>query len=330
MVNDSIYFLYTRPMLYQTFLLIGAIKCLIFLFKSTHWLLKYIHTFYFSKVINLRVAGEWAVVTGCTDGIGKGYTEKLASLGFNIILLSRTMEKLETQSAYLKEKYKIQTIVIKIDFSKTNQELYQSIATKLNGLEIGILVNNVGISTEYPIFFCDEENQLEDIKKIIHVNCQSFLMMTHMILPGMLDRNSGYIINISSGSGIHPVPLLNNYSGTKAFIQKTSQAISYEYKSTNIVIQTVSPYLVSTNMSGFKKSHLFIPNVTQFIEQSIRTVGRFNETTGYFSHEIIALIRHYLPAFIDQWISFSVLIQRRMYARKKKQKEVVKNETNII
>ena len=330
MFEDSIYLLYTHPILYQTFLLIGVIECIIVLFKSLHWLLKSIYTFYLSQPINLRVTGDWAVITGCTDGIGKGYTEKLASLGFNLVLLSRTQEKLETQSALLKEKYKIQTLIIQIDFSDAGQDLYQSIAMKLNGLDIGILINNVGVSTEYPGYFCDEENQIEDIKNMIFVNCHSFLRMTHMVLPGMLDRNRGVIINISSGSGVHPIPLLSNYSGTKAFIQKTSQALNYEYKSYNILIQTLSPYLVSTNMSRFKKSRIFIPNVHQFINHSIRSIGRHNDTSGYFSHEVIAVARFYWPVWFDQWFIFKLLLSRRLYGRKRKAKQLAENKTKLL
>ena len=325
MLQDSIYLLLTLPILYQTFLLIGAIKCLIVLLKSLHWLLKSFYTFYLSEPINFRTAGDWAVITGCTDGIGKGYTERLASMGFNVVLLSRTQGKLEKQSDELKEKYKIQTIVIKIDFSVASQELYQSIEQKLKELDIGVLVNNVGMLNEYPLYFCDEENQLEDIKKMIFVNCLSFLRMTHMILPGMLDRNRGVIINISSGSGVQGVSLLSNYSGTKALVKKTSQAISYEYKTSNIFIQTLTPYLVSTKMSRFRKPHFFIPNVQQFINQSFRSIGRYSNTTGYFSHEVIAVLRFYWPVWFDKWFINMLLKSRMIYGKRKKGKQLIEN-----
>jgi 17beta-estradiol 17-dehydrogenase / very-long-chain 3-oxoacyl-CoA reductase len=67
--------------------------------------------------VNFKKYGSWAVITGCTDGIGKSYTELLAKKGLNIVLISRTLQKLEDQSNELKQKYNVQTKVIAADFT---------------------------------------------------------------------------------------------------------------------------------------------------------------------------------------------------------------------
>ena len=257
------------------------------------------------------------MVTGCTDGIGKGYTEMLAGQGMNIVLMSRSLDKLETQSSFLKEKYKINTLVIQIDFSNASRELYRSVSIKLARLDIGVLVNNVGKSVEYPHYFCDESNKLEDIETMLNVCCSSFLNMTHMVLPGMLERKRGVIINVSSGAGLQPIPLLNIYSACKAFMKMTSLALYREYKSSNLVIQTVTPFLVTTKLSRVRKSRLFIPNVDQFIQHSMRTIGEYSNTTGYFSHEIIAGVREMVPVCLDQWFFFSTVMRRLKYGKRK-------------
>lgn len=93
----------------------------VFAFKSLKFLkriLNNIGTFAFGLgAVDFKAYGSWAVVTGCTDGIGKAYAEQLAKRGLNIVLISRTFEKLEQQSIELKSKYKIETIIISADFT---------------------------------------------------------------------------------------------------------------------------------------------------------------------------------------------------------------------
>ena len=79
-------------------------------------IVKNVYTFTFGG-INLKKYGDWAVVTGCTDGIGKAYAEKLAKKGLNIVLLSRSLDKLNELSSYLTDKYKVKTKVIAADFT---------------------------------------------------------------------------------------------------------------------------------------------------------------------------------------------------------------------
>ena len=318
MVQEWIaYFYITHPVLYRTILLIGATKCIITTLNFLYWLVWSLYIFYCSPPPDITSRGEWGVVTGCTDGIGKGYTEMLASQGMNIVLMSRSLDKLDAQSIYLKEKYKINTLVIQIDFSNASREMYRSVSLKLAQLDIGVLVNNVGKSVEYPHFFCDESNKLEDIEIMLNVCCSSFLKMTHMILPGMLERKRGVVINISSGAGLQPIPLLNIYSASKAFMKMTSLAWYREYGSSNLLIQTVTPFLVTTKLSRVRKSRLFIPNVNEFIQHSMRTIGEYSITTGYFSHEIIAGIRETVPVFIDQWFFFNTVMKRLKYGKRK-------------
>ena len=78
--------------------------------------IKNVYTFQFGG-INLKKYGDWAVVTGCTDGIGKAYAEKLAKKGLNIVLLSRSFDKLNELSIFITEKYKVKTKVIAVDFT---------------------------------------------------------------------------------------------------------------------------------------------------------------------------------------------------------------------
>lgn len=115
--------------------------------KLSYKALSNIGTFLFGiGGVNLRsFKGRWAVVTGCTDGIGKAYAEQMAKNGINVVLISRTLEKLNEQAKEIADKYKVETKVIAADFTEANS-IYPNIKTQLADLDIGILVNNVGMS----------------------------------------------------------------------------------------------------------------------------------------------------------------------------------------
>ncbi|KAE8606274.1 hypothetical protein XENTR_v10010654 [Xenopus tropicalis] len=180
--------------------------------------------------------GKWAVVTGATDGIGKAYAEELAKRGMNIVLISRSPEKLEEVAKQIKEKFKVETKIIAADFGKPT-EIYGRIESGLRDLEIGVLVNNVGVSYEHPEYFLEIPDLENTLDKMININITSVCQMTRLVLPGMLGRGRGVILNISSASGMYPVPLLTVYSATKAFVDFFSRGLQAEYRSKGVTVQ---------------------------------------------------------------------------------------------
>ncbi|XP_053905206.1 inactive hydroxysteroid dehydrogenase-like protein 1 isoform X3 [Malaclemys terrapin pileata] len=165
-----------------------------------------------SRADFVKQYGRWAVVTGSTAGIGKAYAEELASRGINIILISRSKEKLEAVAKDITETYKVETAVIVADFSK-GREIYSSIKEALRDKDIGILVNNVGVFYTYPEYF----TRLSEDKlwEIVNVNIAAANMMVHIVLPGMVQRKRGAIVNVSSGSCCKPTPQMAAYSASK-------------------------------------------------------------------------------------------------------------------
>ncbi|XP_062989281.1 very-long-chain 3-oxoacyl-CoA reductase-like [Elgaria multicarinata webbii] len=173
--------------------------------------------------VGLRL-GAWAVVMGATDGIGKAYEEELARRGMKVVLISRSQEKLDQVASEIRERFKVETKTVTSDFGD-RVRIYQNIKASLEGLEIGILVNNVMVSYSYPEYFLEISDIDKTIDNIVNINIISVCKMTQLVLPSMLERSKGVIVNVSSFAGLQPSPFLTLYLLTKAFVDFLSQCI---------------------------------------------------------------------------------------------------------
>ncbi|XP_029108012.1 very-long-chain 3-oxoacyl-CoA reductase-A isoform X1 [Scleropages formosus] len=270
------------------------------------------------RLVSTRL-GKWAVVTGATDGIGKAYAEELARRGFAVMLISRSQEKLDDVSRSLESQYKVETRTIAVDFASA--DIYPTIEKGLAGLEIGILVNNVGISYPYPEYFLNIPNLNNFVNTVINVNITSVCQMTRLVLPKMVERSKGVILNISSASGMYPVPLLTIYSATKAFVDYFSRGVHAEYKSKGIIVQSVLPFFVATKMTKIRKPTLDKPTPERYVSAQLNTVGLQSQTNGYFPHAVMGWFTTILVP-VNVVIYFAMQMhkaQRAGYLRRRKQ-----------
>ena len=186
--------------------------------KLLRRILNNVGTFFFGLgAVNLKKYGSWAVVTGCTDGIGKAYAEQLAKRGLNIVLISRTLEKLEQQANEIRDNYKVETMVIAADFTEQDS-IYENIKKRLADLDIGVLINNVGMSYSHPEYFDVFGQSDKTLTNLINCNITSLTKMTAIVLPSMVKKRKGIIINNASASGRIPTPFLTVYSASKAYV----------------------------------------------------------------------------------------------------------------
>jgi len=231
--------------------------------------------------------GKWAVVTGASFGIGYGFAVELAKRGMNVALLARSADKLKDIATELETKYKIKTKVVVVDFSSRDVAIYEQIEKQLEGLEVTMLVNNVGINTYYPKFF--HEHTVEEMDNIVHVNINSANHMTRMLLPQMRSRKFGTIINLSSASALEgqPTPLFPIYAATKAYNQKFSTSLSHELERDGIEVLSINPYFVTSKMSRMRRTNILLCSETTLANETLNKLG-FN------MRSVIPWVNHYI------------------------------------
>ncbi|CAG0879141.1 unnamed protein product [Darwinula stevensoni] len=270
--------------------------------------------------------GAWAVVTGCTDGIGLSYAKELARHGMKIALISRNPDKLETVAWQIEKEFGVETKVIQADFTKL--DIYEGIKEKLAGLDIGILVNNVGMATRISPFL-DVPDGEKTYQDVLLVNNMSMVRMTHMVLPGMVEKRKGIIINVSSISDVSPVPLLTTYSATKAFIYSFSRGLAYEYKSKGILVHHVDPWYVYTKMMNklVHRPGLMAPTPDIFVRADLRSITKVQVTSGYWLHNFMREAARFMdfiaPTAATNMVGWTIknVLERAMQKRAKLKKQ---------
>ncbi|XP_006001958.1 17-beta-hydroxysteroid dehydrogenase type 3 [Latimeria chalumnae] len=279
----------------QFFILLGLLVFVVYAIRSIRFL-KYFYPKVFSPLTSdfFPSMGEWAVITGATDGIGKEYAFVLAKHGLNIVLISRTLEKLQKVAIEIEHKTGRTVKIIKADFTK--DDVYEHIEENLRELEIGILVNNVGmIYSHLPSPFLDMQDPYKNISNMINCNMISVVKMTKIVLPQMAKRRKGLILNVSSGIGSFPCPLYCIYSASKCFVEKFSRGLQAEYRLKGIIIQCVAPYGVSTPMIRNSPPNSITKTAEDYVRQSLEYVTFGDKTYGCLAHEILAAVVDRIP-----------------------------------
>jgi len=175
---------------------------------------------------------------------------------------------------------------------------YAHVASEVAGLEVGILVNNVGASYDYAEYLTDISD--DKIDQLIQLNVIATTKMTRAILPGMIERKRGAIVNISSAAGSLPIgdPLYAVYSGTKAYVDAFSKSLHYELKKKGIFVQSQVPYFVSTKLSKIRSSSLGTPSPDRFAASAINAIGLGPFVVPYWVHALEHWVIHSLAVRI--------------------------------
>ena len=293
--------------LWSVITVIGVLYLLQSALRLLRGLAGMVHTYLLSSGADLRDYGPWAVVTGASEGIGRGYALELARRGLNVAILSRSREKLEKVAKEIREIHRREALVVPVDFTQ-GQTVYDRLRNELDHLEVGLIVNNVGLSHKFAQYFLEVGQQRA--REMVELNCQAMVHMTHLFLPGMVQRGRGAVINISSYLSSHPQPLLGLYSATKKFVNFFSAALNEEYASRGILVQTVMPHLVSTAMTKMRRN-IFVPTGMAYARAAVSTIGVESATYGCLPHAVVCSLTQLTPDFVRSRVLFTALSYSR-------------------
>ena len=186
------------------------------------------------------------LITGASSGIGEGCARKFASQGARLILNARNANRLEVIASELKEKYNAECYLMPFDVCDRNAASEALEALPQEWKSINILINNAGLAVGVDK---EHEGNLEEWDIVINTNIKALLSMTRLVVPGMVERGCGHIINIGSIAGDAAYPGGSVYCATKAAVKALSDGLRIDLVDTPLRVTNIKPGLVETNFS---------------------------------------------------------------------------------
>ncbi len=202
-----------------------------------------------------NLKGKNAVITGASRGIGKAVALRLAESGVNLALAARTKDTLDAVVREVTLKYKVKVIGVPTDVSRFEDLQRLANAALREFKHIDILVNNAGVSSQYPF----EQQPFEDIERLVHTNFLGYVRLIRLIIPQMIERRQGAIINMVSGSTlVDPIPrTFLTYSSLKVGLRAFLKGLFWEMRDYGIKVTSILPGVVDSDLTDHLK------NITQ-------------------------------------------------------------------
>lgn len=186
------------------------------------------------------------LITGASSGIGAGCAKKFASQGARLILNARSKDKLISLAQELKDKYNTECLVVPFDVCD-REAASKALASMPDEWKcIDILINNAGLAIGVDKEF---EGNMDEWDIMINTNIRALLSMTRLVVPGMIERGCGHIINIGSIAGDAAYPGGSVYCATKAAVKALSDGLRIDLVDTPLRVTNIKPGLVETNFS---------------------------------------------------------------------------------
>lgn len=184
-----------------------------------------------------------ALITGASAGIGEALAREFARNGFNLVLVARRADKLESLAREIESQHGVEVRMHACDLLDPGAPL--GLFQSCRGLEIDVLINNAGVV--YHGDFVDQ--QPSSIDSIVHLNIAALSQLCRLFLKPMLERGRGRIMNVTSTSAFHPYPTMAVYAASKAYILSFSEAIALEVAGTGVAVTAFCPGGTDTQMA---------------------------------------------------------------------------------
>lgn len=217
-----------------------------------------------ADLVNTRLKGKNVVITGASGGIGAQMAIQCAEAGARLVLIARSLDKLEKLKEDLQTQFQADVHVYQLDVSDTDavEKVFSVIMNQLG--HVDILVNNAG----FGIFREAHEASIEEIKGMVDVNVVGLMACTSMVLPKMRERRSGHIINVASQAGKIATPKSSIYSATKHAVLGYTNSLRMELADLNIYVTAVNPGPIATNFFNIAdEKGTYLKNIQRWVLQ---------------------------------------------------------------
>ncbi len=182
-----------------------------------------------------------AVVTGASSGIGVEFARQLAARGYDLLLVARRQDRLETVAAEIRETHHRKVEVLPLDLAANGAAATVRARAELLG-DVNVLVNNAGYGTYGHFLEQDDARELGQIR----LNCESLVALTRAVVPKMAERKKGVVVNVASLAAFQPVPYMTTYAATKAFVLSFTEALAEEMRPLGVHVSALCPGPVDT------------------------------------------------------------------------------------
>jgi short-subunit dehydrogenase len=198
---------------------------------------------------------QTALITGASGGIGLELARRFAAGGYDLVLVARSAGKLEELAGELRKHGGAVRVLAKdLARPESPEEVFQELEAA--GIAVDVLVNNAGFATYGPFVEIDLGRELEELQ----LNVVTLTHLTKKLLPGMLARRRGGVLNLASTAGFQPGPLMAVYYATKAYVISFSEALAEELSGTGVAVSVLCPGPTATGFqqrAGMEASKLF-------------------------------------------------------------------------
>jgi len=189
---------------------------------------------------------QTALVTGASSGIGLDLATTFAQHGHDLVLVARSEGKLQELAVELEKRNDITAHVVAWDLSAPNAAAELVRELKSRSIEVDVLVNNAGYGVAGAFIETDMQRELD----MIQVNIVALTQLTKLLLPPMIARKRGRILNVASTAAFQPGPLMAVYYATKAYVLSFSEAIADELRDTGVTVTTLCPGPTATEFAS--------------------------------------------------------------------------------
>jgi short-subunit dehydrogenase len=252
---------------------------------------------------------ETVLVTGASSGIGLELAKCFAADGCRLALVARKTDALEALATELRKAHRIQVQVFGTDLAHPESPVRLLAHLQSAGLKVDVLVNNAGFGAQGKFVELPLVRQLE----MLQVNITSLTHLTRLLLPGMLERRRGGILNVASTAAFQPGPGMAVYYATKAYVLSLSEALAEELVGTGVTVTASCPGPTATNFGA--TAHMNTLGLVKKISMSAASVAQISHR-AFRSGQVVAItgFRNQLPAFLVRLVPRSVVrkITRRL------------------